>query len=224
MSRLFDSDEHLISRSGVNHRVKGSAMPAGDDSQRPGDAGVGYTRYNTQRQRLEVWTGSEWLPIVKTRDLKAVTINPYTVRVNGLIAGDLPVAGGDPSDPGLALTYTDIPAGYTDLYIVSSMQVLCAAATDNGQPPYQPYASLAWSYDKAPSGTNVIGFQSVVFPRNANAQGTGLIVTANGSVANVDDTRSTSVTVFGRKAPGGGPMQIYDIFLSILAWNTGSNI
>lgn len=213
--QVYDSDDFLVHRDGGNWRVKGSCMPAGSDANRPNSPSIGYSRYNTQRQRIEVWTGSEWLTLVNTRDIKSIAINPFNVRVNGQITNDLPA-----SLPGIALTYIDIPAGYSDFYIVSSMQILCAG--NSGEAVYQPFIRLCWSYNRAPSADAIIGYQSVVFPPRSNGQGMATVVTAFGSVENIDDTRPTSVSVYGSKILGGGPMEVYDIFLSVLAWNIGN--
>ena len=40
--------------------VSGIVTPYGDDSERPLNPEVGHLRYNSQRQYLEVWTGTQW--------------------------------------------------------------------------------------------------------------------------------------------------------------------
>ena len=212
----YSSPATAVPKDAAN--MTGAAIiPGGADGGRPGTPSGGMFRYNTtyNPDTMEYYDGTaaSWKRLVNYDQLALVAIDGYSTTVNGLVANDLPLVGSP-----LALTWIDIPVGYTNLFITSTYQALCAYNT-TGQPPLQPYNYTTYGPAPGPSNATTISFQSVSFGGGANFQNTGMVVNGSGSVSGLNPATSYSVGVYGAKATGGGQVQVYDISINVLAWN-----
>jgi len=212
----YSSPATAVPKDAAN--MTGAAIiPGGVDGGRPGTPSGGMFRYNTTYtpDTMEYYDGTaaSWKRLVNYDQLSSVAIDGYSITVNGLVANDLPSVA-----PFLALTWIDIPVGYTNLFVTSTYQAFCAYNT-TGQPALQPYNYTTYGPAPGPSNANTISFQSVVFGGGANFQGTGMTVNGSGSVSGLNPATSYSVGVYGVKATGGGQVQVYDISINVLAWN-----
>ena len=193
-------------------------MPAGPAGARPGAPAGGWQRFNIDNVRPEYFDGAIWRSIANTQDIDNVFINTYSITKNGLLANDIP-AGSQPE--ALPITYLDIPAGNTNFYAVATFQVTCAYA-NLGQPVCQPYAFLSIGPAPSPSVAAVLGFQSVIFTNASNSQGGALSLNVSAGYSGWDRNTSAGFTISAVKLPGGGQLQIYDAFITVLAWSTAN--
>ena len=192
-------------------------IPGGPDGGRPGTPSGGMFRYNTtyDPDTMEYYDGTaaSWKRLVNYDQLQSVAIDGYSIVVNGLIANDLPPPGSS-----LALTWVDIPVGYTNFYVTSSFLVFCGYDT-TGQPVAQPYNQTTYGPAPGPSNANLISLQSVVFGSGANFLGSGLAVNGAGAVSGLNPATAYSVGIYSYKGAGGGQIQVYDCIVNVLAWN-----
>ena len=191
-------------------------MPAGPVGARPGAPAGGWQRFDTDNRRPEYFDGAAWQSLANLRDIDKVFINTYSITKNGLLANDIPAGTGFDALP---ITYLDIPAGNTNFYAVASLQVTCAYS-NLGQPVCQPYAFLSIGPAPSPSLAEILGFQSVIFTNASNSQGGALSLNVSAGYAGWDPNVPAGFTISAVKLPGGGQLQIYDAFITVLAWAT----
>ena len=191
-------------------------MPAGPVGARPGSPAGGWQRFDADNRRPEYFDGATWQYLANLRDIDKVFINTYSITKNGLLANDIPAGTGFDALP---ITYLDIPAGNTHFYAVASLQVTCAYS-NLGQPVCQPYAFLSVGPAPSPSLAEILGYQSVIFTNASNSQGGALSLNVSAGYAGWDPSVSAGFTISAVKLPGGGQLQIYDAFITVLAWAT----
>ena len=191
-------------------------MPAGPAAARPGAPAGGWQRFHTDSGRPEYFDGATWQFFTDLQDIDKVFINTYSISVNGLLAFDIPSGSTAESLP---ITYLDIPAGNTNFYVVGTFNVYCAYST-LGQPPCQPYAFLTMGAAPAPSKDVLLGFQASTFTSGSNMIGDARSLNVSAGVSGWDSNIPASFTINAVKLPGGGQLQIYDAFVTVLAWST----
>jgi hypothetical protein len=87
----------------------GVGLPYGDSTNRPANPIIGYTRFNTARQSIEYWDGSQWLAPGEAI-ISSQTINPdgsanvFTLSSNTTTAGVLVSINGTLQQPTIAYT------------------------------------------------------------------------------------------------------------------------
>jgi len=183
----------------------GATGPAGPQGP-PGPTAVSADPDNN------VTLGSDGLIYLNAKDTTAI----FTFNYSALG----PVLGDVPATPAVATCgWIDLPAGFTDVYCVSTFGTACQYDT-TGQPTLQPYNLLAVEPGPGPVfGASATAYTSCSFNGIVNHYGDGVPLTTAASKSGLDPNVAYSVTVGSAKLAGGGAIRVQDVQLTVLAWN-----
>lgn len=152
--------------------------------------------------------------LIYTNAKSQVAIYTFNYSVQGPVLNDI-AASPDVSVAG----WVDVPAGFTDFYCVSTFSTNVQYDTV-GQPTLHPFNFLFVESGAGPTVTaNPDAYTSCMWSGILNNYGNGIPLTTAYSKAGLDPAIAHSVTVGAAKLPGGGAIRIYDLQLSVLAWN-----